>query len=207
MTGRRSVIRAKSVELIAIAASTGGPNALVTILAALPASLPVPILIAQHMTAGFVAGFARWLSQVTPLKIVIACSGDVCRPGHVYLPPDSRDLMVDSRGVLAVTPSPGMHCPSADRLLSSVAQAYASRAAGVVLTGMGEDGARGLLAIHQASGVTLAQDEETSVVYGMPRAAFEIGATTVRLPLGAIAYELLQMTSAQAAADIGGSPR
>src|SRR5882757_2823776 len=87
-----------------------------------------------------------------------------------------------------------MNCPSADRLLTSVARAYGSSAAGLVLTGMGDDGARGLLAIHEASGVTMAQDEESSVVYGMPRAAVEIGATNVQLPLSAIADQLLLMS-------------
>jgi two-component system chemotaxis response regulator CheB len=204
---RRAVVRSRLVELIAIAASTGGPNALVAVLGALPASMPVPILIAQHMTPGFVGGFVRWLSQVTPMTIVISRSGDTCRPGHVYLAPDSHDQTVGREGVLTVVPSSGLHSPSADRLLTSVARAYGSRAAGVVLTGMGDDGARGLLAIHEASGVTLAQDEESSVVYGMPRAAFEMGATSVQLPLAAIAHELRQMTSAAGSADIGGTAR
>jgi two-component system chemotaxis response regulator CheB len=191
---RTSVVRSGSVHIIAIAASTGGPQALVTILAALPSTFHVPILIAQHMAPGFVAGFVRWLGQVTPMKVVTSGSGEVCKAGHVYLPPDGHDQTVRHDGVLTLSPSSEMNCPSADRLLSSVAEAYGARAAGLVLTGMGEDGARGLLAIHKASGVTLAQDEETSVVWGMPRAAVEMGATTVQLPLASIAGELMQMT-------------
>lgn len=188
-----SVVRSGSVHIIAIAASTGGPQALVTILAALPSTFPVPIVIAQHMAPGFVGGFVRWLGQVTPLTVVTSGQGDLCKPGHVYLAPDGHDQTVGRDGSLTLQRSSEMNCPSADRLLSSVAEAYGARAAGLVLTGMGEDGARGLLAIHNASGVTLAQDEETSVVWGMPRAALDMGATTVQLPLGAIARELLQM--------------
>jgi two-component system chemotaxis response regulator CheB len=183
------------VDIIAIAASTGGPNALVTILAAMPATTPVPVLIAQHMAPGFMKGFARWLEQVTTMRIVISQTGDTCRAGHVYLPPDGHDHIVDARGALTVSPSAELHCPSADRLLFSVAASFGSRAAGVVLTGMGEDGARGLLAIREASGVTMAQDEATSVVYGMPQAAFQIGATNVRLPLHEIADALNEITS------------
>jgi two-component system chemotaxis response regulator CheB len=191
---RASLVRPGAVDVIAIAASTGGPHALVTILAALPAHLSVPVLIAQHMAPGFGGGFARWLAQVTAMKVLTARTGDPCKAGHVYLPPDSHDLTVGPGGVLAVTPNAEMNCPSGDRLLSSVARAYGSAGAGLVLTGMGDDGARGLLAIHQAGGVTMAQDEESSVVYGMPRAAVEMGATTVQLPLSGIASQLLSMT-------------
>jgi two-component system chemotaxis response regulator CheB len=195
------------IEAIAIAASTGGPQALVTILAALPATLPVPILVAQHMAPGFVSGFVRWLEQVTPMKVVMSRSGERSRAGHVYLPPDGHDHTVGRDGTLSVTPSSDLHCPSADRLLTSAARAYGPRAAGLVLTGMGDDGARGLLAIHEAKGVTLAQDEESSVVYGMPRAAVELGATTVQLPLSAIANELIHMTTSSGALELGGSTR
>jgi len=182
------------VDIIAIAASTGGPNALVTILAAMPASTPVPILIAQHMAPGFMKGFARWLEQVTSMKVAMSRTGDSCLAGHIYLPPDAHDHAVDRRGILTVSPSAELHCPSADRMLFSVASAYGDRAAGVVLTGMGDDGARGLLAIREANGVTMAQDEATSVVYGMPQAAFQMGATNVQLPLHAIADALQQVT-------------
>jgi two-component system chemotaxis response regulator CheB len=188
------LLRPGRVDVIAIAASTGGPNALVTILAAMPATTPVPVLIAQHMAPGFMKGFARWLEQVTSMRVVMSQTGDTCLAGHVYLPPDGQDHTVDARSVLTTSPSADLHCPSADRLLFSVASSYGSRAAGVVLTGMGEDGARGLLAIHDANGVTMAQDEATSVVYGMPQAAFQMGATNVRLPLQAIADALIEVT-------------
>jgi two-component system chemotaxis response regulator CheB len=207
MRDTRPSTRRGSVEAIAIAASTGGPQALVTILAALPATLPVPIFVAQHMAAGFVNGFVRWLQQVTPLKVLLAQSGDAVAPGNVYLPPDSHDLAIDGKRALLVTPNTAMHCPSADRLLTSVAHAYGHRAGGLVLTGMGDDGALGLLAIRVANGVTLAQDEESSVVYGMPRAAVEMGATTAQLPLSAIAKELLHMATAPGMVGLGGTAR
>jgi two-component system, chemotaxis family, protein-glutamate methylesterase/glutaminase len=194
-TPTASLPRSRRVEIIAIAASTGGPNAIVTILAAMPADIPVPILIAQHMAPGFMRGFARWLEQVTPMRVVMSKTGETCQAGHVYLPPDEHDHTVDMRAVLTVSPSAELHCPSADRLLFSVASAFGARAAGVVLTGMGEDGARGLLAIREANGVTMAQDEATSVVYGMPQAAFQLGATSVCLPLDAIADALKEVTN------------
>jgi two-component system chemotaxis response regulator CheB len=195
------------IEAIAIAASTGGPQALVTILSALPATLPVPILVAQHMTPGFVAGFVRWLEQVTALGVAVSRTGERVRAGHVYLPPDGHDHTVVQGGVMSVSPSSEMHCPSADLLLSSIARAYGPRAAGLVLTGMGDDGARGLLAIRHANGVTLAQDEDSSVVYGMPRAAVEMGATNVQLPLSAIAGELIHMTTSSRTLELGGPSR
>jgi two-component system chemotaxis response regulator CheB len=200
-------VRRGSIEVIAIAASTGGPQALVTILSAMPANLPVPILVAQHMAPGFMGGFVRWLEQVTALRVVLSRSGDTCRAGHVYLPPDGHDHALGPHGLLVVSPSSDLHCPSCDRLLGSVARAYGSRAAGVVLTGMGDDGARGLLSIQEGSGVTMAQDEPSCVVYGMPRAAVELGATTVQLPPPAIANELLQMVAPHGAIEVGGMSR
>jgi two-component system chemotaxis response regulator CheB len=158
------------------------------------------------MAPGFVAGFVRWLQQMTALRVAIARSGDPCAAGQVYLPPDGHDLTVDAKRTLAVTPGTGPHCPSGDRLLTSLAHAYGSRAAGVVLTGMGDDGALGLLAIRVASGVTIAQDEDSSVVYGMPRAAVEIGATTAQLALAAIPKELIHVT-ARGALGLGGAAR
>jgi two-component system chemotaxis response regulator CheB len=128
------------------------------------------------------------------MRVLMSQTGTSCQPGHVYLPPDGHDHTIDARAIVTVSPSAELHCPSADRLLLSAASSFGARAAGVVLTGMGEDGARGLLAIHQANGVTMAQDEATSVVYGMPQAAFQMGATNVRLPVHAIAEALKDIT-------------
>jgi two-component system chemotaxis response regulator CheB len=173
-------------RIVGIAASTGGPPALALVLADLPKDLPFPILLAQHMAPGFASGLVRWLASVTPLTVCIASEG-IPLAGHVYVPPDSHDLAVDAAGYLRVTRSPQGVCPSANRLLRSLAQTFGASAAGFVLTGMGDDGAEGLAEIRRAGGQTFAQDERTSVVYGMPQVAFTIGAARTVLPIDAIA--------------------
>lgn len=179
------------VDVVAMVASTGGPPALAAILGALPASYPVPVLVAQHMAPGFVGGLHRWLASVTALDVRLASSGDWARAGRVYLPPDGCHLELGEGGVLRVEPADTGHSPSGDRLLSSVARVYRARSAGIVLTGMGTDGAEGLLAIAREGGVTWAQDEESSIVFGMPRAALDNGGATTALPLSRIADALL----------------
>lgn len=175
------------VDAFGIVASTGGPPALAQLLGALPADLPIPLFIAQHLALGFTAGLARWLSSVSPLAIVVAQNGQPALAGHAYLAPDGRHLEVDSEGLLRIPSVQDDLWPSGNRLLASLAAAYRNRAGGAVLTGMGEDGATGLLAIHNAGGVTLAQDEASSVVAGMPLAAQAAGATRDLLPLESIA--------------------
>lgn len=183
-----------AVDILGIVASTGGPPALAHILRSLPADLPIPILVAQHITAGFTGGLVRWLSGVTPLRVKIASEGEVCAPGCVYLPPDGHHLEVDEEGLIVLPKFSGIgHCPSGNRLLHSLARAYRARACGAVLTGMGDDGAQGLLALRQAGGQTLAQDEASSVVFGMPQAAIALKATQTSLPLEAIGPMILEM--------------
>jgi len=179
--------RVGSVDVFGVAASTGGPPALALLLGALPATLPVPILIAQHITEGFTAGLVRWLAAVSPMKVTIASDRLVPRPGEVYLPPDGHHLEVDPEGVMRCAKATTGHCPSGNRLLSSIARAYGSRAAGIVLTGMGDDGAQGLLDIRNAGGQTFAQDANSCVVFGMPQAAYQLQATQMLLPLEAMA--------------------
>lgn len=174
------------VDIFGLAASTGGPPALSEVLSRLPADMPVPIVIAQHITEGFTPGMVRWLSQVTSLKVVIGKEGERLEPGRVYFPLDGHDLTVEGNGVVRLTRTRGGPCPSGDLLLSSLARTYGSRAGGGVLTGMGEDGARGLLDIKKVGGVTFAQDEASSVVFGMPRVAIELKATDRGVPLSAI---------------------
>ena len=174
------------VDIFGIAASTGGPPALSEVLSRLPADLPVPIVIAQHITEGFTPGMVRWLSQVTPLKVVMAREGERLEPSRVYFPLDGHDMTVEGNGVVRLTRTRGGPCPSGDLLLTSLSRTYGSRAGGGVLTGMGEDGARGLLDIKKAGGVTFAQDEATSVVFGMPRVAIEMKGTDRGVPLSAI---------------------
>ncbi|NBD13972.1 MULTISPECIES: chemotaxis protein CheB [Corallococcus] len=180
------------VDVFGLVASTGGPPALAEVLSKLPRDLPVPVLIAQHITVGFTQGMVRWLSQVCELQVGMARDGERLEPGRVYFPMDGHDLLVDSVGLARLQRSHGGPCPNGDVLLSSLAMAYGRRSGGGVLTGMGEDGARGLLAIRHAGGVTLAQDEASSVVYGMPRAAVELKATDGGTPLSLVADLILQ---------------
>ncbi|WP_224367671.1 chemotaxis protein CheB [Hyalangium versicolor] len=174
------------VDIFGVAASTGGPPALSEIFSRLPKDLPVPVLVAQHITEGFTPGMVRWLSQVTPLGVTIAKDGERLEPGKIYFPLDGHDLTIE-RGVARLSRTRGGPCPSGDLLLASLARAYGARAGGVVLTGMGDDGARGLLEVRRSGGVTCAQDEISSVVFGMPKAALDIGGTDQLLPVSAIA--------------------
>jgi len=187
------------VGAIGLVASTGGPPALAVLLRGLPADLPVPVLVAQHIASGFTAGLVRWLSEVAAVRVEMAKDGAPALAGHAYLPPDGCDLELDLQGRLRVPRSHGLHCPSANRLLHSLARALGPRAVGVVLTGMGDDGAQGLLAIRQAGGAAFAQDESTSVVFGMPQAARACGAAETLLPLDAIAPLLSGLCSARRA--------
>jgi two-component system chemotaxis response regulator CheB len=185
------------VGAVALVASTGGPPALSVVLRGLPADLPAPVLIAQHIAAGFTAGLTRWLSEVAALKVHVAKDGEDAKPGHVYLAPDTCDLVLDDAGRLRTPASTGLHCPSANRLLQSLADTLGARAVGVVMTGMGDDGAQGLLAIRRAGGSAFAQDEATSVVFGMPGAARACGAAETLLPLEDIAPMLAGLCSAR----------
>jgi two-component system chemotaxis response regulator CheB len=176
-------------RLVAIAASTGGPAALASLLTALGATPPpVPVLVVQHIVAGFDQGLASWLDEVCPLPVHLAADGHLLRPGEVLLAPAHFHLGVTAAGRVALSTEPpiGVHRPSATYLFRSVARAYSDGAIGVVLTGMGEDGAAGLRALKDAGGLVLAQDESTSVVYGMPAAAAAAGAVDHTLPLDLI---------------------
>jgi two-component system chemotaxis response regulator CheB len=176
--------------VIGIAASTGGPHALATLLSGIPAGFAVPILIVQHIGAGFSEGLARWLDATVPLPVRLATHGARALPG-VSLAPDGADLVLGTEGVLLLdrTTPAGLHRPSADALLRSIAHSAQSAAVAVVLTGMGRDGADGLAAVRAAGGLTIAQDKATSAVYGMPNEAAKCGAALI-LPIGEIAAAL-----------------
>jgi len=164
-------------ELIAIAASTGGPGVLREILGALPDDLSIPIMAVQHITPGFAQGFAQWLDGETTLKVKIAEHGERVAPGRILIAPDDTHLTVAPGGIARLDhsePIKGQR-PSATRLFDSVAKAYGSASVGVVLTGMGDDGADGLENLRQAGGHVIAQDEASCVVFGMPKAAIERG--------------------------------
>jgi two-component system chemotaxis response regulator CheB len=178
VVGVEGVARAsRKAEMVAIAASTGGPGVLREIFHALPGDLSIPIVTVQHITPGFAQGFARWLDGETDLKVSLAEDGERVRPGHVLIAPDDTHLTVTYGGIARLDhsePVKGQR-PSATRLFDSVAQTYGAAAIGVVLTGMGEDGADGLENLNRAGGHVIAQDEGSCVVYGMPKAAIERG--------------------------------
>jgi two-component system chemotaxis response regulator CheB len=180
-------------RLVAMAASTGGPGAIAHILGQLPARFPWPILVVQHIAPGFLDGFVRWLGTQTGLEVRTAEHGEWPRPGTVYFSPDGYHLGVDGGGRIVLDPSVPVdgHRPSATYLFRSVARSYGAQAIGVILTGMGEDGVHGLLELKREGGWTVAQDEATCAVYGMPRAAQAAGAVDRVLPLERIPSAIL----------------
>lgn len=173
-----SVSAGHKVEVVAIGASTGGPPVLQTILAGLDSSFPAPVLIVQHIAKGFIGGLVDWLNQTTGMRVSVARHNERAVAGRVYLAPDDTHLGIDgsSRIILShAEPENGVR-PSVSYLFRSAIEAFGKATAGVLLTGMGKDGADELLAMHDAGGVTIAQDRETSVVFGMPGEAVKLGA-------------------------------
>lgn len=168
----------RNILLIAIGASTGGPQVLAAMLAGLPSDLGAPILIVQHIAPGFTEGLAAWLGQGTRLVVKLAEPGEAVRPGTVYLAPEGSQMGITGDGRIRLTKEPAEDGfrPSASCLFQSVAEAYGRSAIGILLTGMGRDGAKGLLRLREAGGMTIAQDEESSVVFGMPGEAIRLGA-------------------------------
>jgi two-component system, chemotaxis family, protein-glutamate methylesterase/glutaminase len=187
------VRQTRAASVIGICASTGGPHALATILQALPATFAIPIMVVQHITPGFTEGLVRWLADSIPLPVRMAEHGVKLEPG-VWIAPEEVDLVLErsDRLALAHSDGPALHRPSADALLTSLAESAERNAVAVVLTGMGRDGGVGVQAVRAAGGLTIAQDEQTSTVFGMPKAAFESGAELV-LPLHEIAGQLMQL--------------
>ena len=167
----------RQIRLIAIGASTGGPQVIMEILARLPRDFEVPILVVQHITPGFTRGLVTWLGQGTPLAVKLAELGESVSPETVYLAPDGSQMGITKDGRLRLTRGVVQDgfCPSASYLFQS-AEAYGRSAMGVLLTGMGRDGAQGLLRLREAGGDGIAQDEATSVVFGMPGEAIRLGA-------------------------------
>lgn len=184
----------RRAEIVAIAASTGGPQAIRLILAALPASFPLPIVIAQHNVDGFAQGMVDWLAGETPLKVELAAHRGTVAAGRVYINPTEFSMYVGPDGdILLGDKPPGQnYSPSCNTLLSSVAAAYRERAIGVILSGMGDDGVAGIQAIRSMGGSTIAQDAASSVVYGMNQAAVQSGWIDQVLPLDEIAPELIR---------------
>jgi len=179
-------------QIVAIAASTGGPSALSRVLSELPASLPAPVLIVQHMAPGFVSGLASWLDASTALRVKVAEPDERLQNGVAYLAPDEHHLGLSDRRTLSISNAPpcGGFRPSGTFLFESVAKVYGSAVAGVILTGMGDDGCLGLSELRRAGGRIIAQDEASSIVFGMPAAAIAAGLVDVTLPLELIGSRL-----------------
>lgn len=189
----------RPVRVVVIGASTGGPPALATILADLPSDLPVPVLVVQHMADGFVEGLATWLNTLSPLPVVMAAHGRALRPGTVYVAPAKLNTLLRPglRVELRAPPEGQFHVPGVDACFASAAAVCGSAAVGVLLTGMGRDGAEGLRLLHHAGAMTIGQDEPTSVVWGMPAAAAALGAVELELPLSRIAMALTSAVCAE----------
>jgi two-component system, chemotaxis family, protein-glutamate methylesterase/glutaminase len=184
--------RPREPRVIAIGASTGGPQALSAILAELPAPLGTPVLLVQHITDGFVGGFVEWLNSRTPMACAIATHGEEPRPGKVYVAGSGRHMTLTRDGRIGLdhaAPVNGFR-PSISRLFDSVADSCGREAVGVLLTGMGRDGADGLRLMRDAGALTIAQDEASSVIFGMPGEAVRLKAACEVLPPVAIAEAL-----------------
>ncbi|MBI1277980.1 MAG: chemotaxis-specific protein-glutamate methyltransferase CheB [Anaerolineaceae bacterium] len=186
-------------EIIAIGASAGGPSALSSLLAGLPANFVPPIVIVQHMPDEFLPGLARWLGKHTPLHVCMAESGQLLQPSTVYLAAGGSHLTIARRGRALITnklenQGDSRYCPSIDVFFSSVAEVCGTTGVGIILTGMGDDGAKGLLNIRQASGRTFAQSEASCTVFGMPGVALAYGAVEQSMNPEQMAQALRKLT-------------
>lgn len=180
------------LEIIAIGISTGGPNALREVFAALDPQLPQPIVVVQHMPPGFTYEFANSLNKICPLEVKEAQEGDLVKPGRILIAQGGKHLVVEKKplGVIAHisdAPPQSGHRPSADVLFASVADQFQNRALGIIMTGMGKDGAASLTRLYQEGSRTLGQDEASAIVYGMPRVAFEMGGVMEQVSLSNMA--------------------
>lgn len=196
-----------AAPIVAIGASTGGPQAVAAVLEALPASAPFATLVVQHMDATFLPGYAAWLGERAGRPVRLARGGEVPESGSVLVAGEARQLVMTPRGALCYTDGPPdlIHRPSVDVLFESLADAGVEPGVAVLLTGMGRDGARGLLALRRRGWTTIAQDSGSSVVWGMPGAAVELDAATSVLPLAHIGAAVVAGMSLRRAARIGGT--
>jgi len=188
-------------EIIAIGISTGGPDALRVVFSKLDADLKVPIVVVQHMPPGFTNEFAKSLDRICPLNVKEAEEGDAILPGRVLIAQGNKHLEVEKKGASATVhlsdaPLVSGHRPSADVLFASVAMNYTNHALGVIMTGMGRDGAQQLGTIYKEGGMTLGQDEKSAVVYGMPRVAYELGHVMEQVSLENMARRICDVAKA-----------
>lgn len=181
--------------IFAIASSTGGPQVLALILGMLPANFPCPVLISQHISDGFAPGMVQWLAGICKLPVRLAREGEPVVCGTVYISPSESNLAVTpSRRITLAARLPGeIYRPTCDVLLTSIAAGYGRLGIGIILTGMGHDGAAGIEKIRQAGGATLAQDEASSVIFGMNKAAIDRGGVQQVLPAGEIPYAMCRL--------------
>ena len=187
-------------RIVAIGTSTGGPRALQEIITKLPGNIPCGIVIVQHMPPGFTKSLAERLDSLSSVTVKEAEHNEVIRPGHVFIAPGDYHMLIEREGGKTVIKlnqnSPiGGHRPAVDPLMESVARAYGSKAIGVILTGMGRDGAKGIEAIKRQNGHTIAEDQSTAVVYGMPKAAIELGVVDKIVPITGVTAEILKVLS------------
>ncbi|NJR60126.1 MAG: chemotaxis-specific protein-glutamate methyltransferase CheB [Cyanobacteria bacterium CRU_2_1] len=182
-------------KIVVIGASTGGPQALQEIFAQLPSNFPLPIVCIQHISFGFLQGLIDWLANSCQLSIQVAQSGEQPKAGKIYFPPEQLHLELDDRGrfIYADSPSVDGHCPSVTVTFKSVAKFYGRKTIGILLTGMGRDGADGMQDISHTGGLTIVQDKSTSVVFGMPQEAIKLGAADLVLRIQAISPTLLAL--------------
>jgi two-component system chemotaxis response regulator CheB len=189
-------VAARRASVVAICASTGGPPALGAVLSELPEDYPLPVLVVQHMSPGFLDGLIAWLDSRVRLPVRRSADGEPARPGVWFAPEGAHLVLDESRRMVHDAESiSGYHRPAADMLFTSMAATAGRRAVSVVLTGMGSDGAEGTGAVRGAGGLTIAQDRDTSAIFGMPRAAAEHGAELI-LPLQEIGRALRRLGTA-----------
>jgi two-component system chemotaxis response regulator CheB len=188
---------AESPQVVAIAASTGGPSTLMRLFQQIPARVNACLLVVQHMSRGFLEGLVQWLDNEVELSVREAKDGDPLEPGVVLFAPEDYHMLVSERGSIRLNKSLPIsgHRPSAELLFESVARSFGRRAIGIILTGMGSDGAMGLKRLRERGGRTIAQDEQTSIIFGMPRAAIELDAAELVLPLEEIAPRMMAWIS------------
>ncbi len=191
-------IETDRVEAVVIGISTGGPNALREVFRDIDKNLKVPVLVVQHMPAGFTEEFARSLDRICPLEVKEAADGDILKPGRILIAPGNAHLRIEKKRLAAVarldeSELVNGHRPSADVLFSSTAESYGGNVLAVIMTGMGKDGAREIGTLYNKGAVTIGQDEESCIVYGMPRAAYDAGFIQYQLPLKEIASKISEI--------------
>ena len=195
--------RTGKIEIVTIGISTGGPNALREVFKDIDAKLKVPVLVVQHMPAGFTEEFARSLDRICPLEVKEAADGDLLKPGRVLIAPGHAHIRVERKKLATIvrldeSELVNGHRPSADVLFKSAAEAFGGNVLGVIMTGMGRDGAYELGTLYNKGAITIGQDEESCIVYGMPKVAYDAGYVDYQLPLGGIAGKISELVREKA---------